>query len=267
MFQTKDEVTILPVEKGNKPCDEVTILPVEKGNKPCNDSVILAAPVAEVRVNANAGIGSVVDAYTKLTGRKPVIYRKPVITMYSDTPISAAVTISLDPTYSEFSYLYPASSKPIPIATTTHRWEVTNVSPTGTLTVPTHGETTYLFWESHTTTTTTGKPATPIVPFDTHSFTLTHAQFVPTFLTLLQAFGFGTKETDDFITYWHPQVIGWERGCLVRVLTMDEYASVAELSVVPVPDTVVRVFVQFGRREGAVEGVVKGVEEVVVEDE
>lgn len=140
-------------------------------------------------------------------------------------------------------YLYPEKEIPVSVKvdyqgmiTSTYpqaqdgNWEVF-ASPDGMLS---DGKRTYnyLFWEGIS-------PLTETFQF-TDGFVVPREEIVPFLEEKLTVLGLNNLEQDDFISYWLPQMNGKE-WVMVRFLK-DEYEAMVQNTIVPQPDTVIRVF-------------------------
>ncbi|KIM31565.1 hypothetical protein M408DRAFT_64286 [Serendipita vermifera MAFF 305830] len=198
--------------------------------------------------------GSIIDAQTLLTGGKPVIY------LFSPTPLSAKVQLELVPQWS-FSAIYPVKkfeeTKNGGQAVT---WDVI-VKP-GSLLIDkeSQAEVSYLYWEAKSnpspSTPATSRSASPIdsTPtrveiFDPSAPNLTpsnsillNVDQVPLYLDkALFALGLHTEARTSFITYWLPDMLK-HNSIALRFIPQHAYEASAPLKVEPQPSLTVRVF-------------------------
>lgn len=113
-------------------------------------------------------------------------------------------------------------------------WQLT-ASVDGRLTMADGREFPYLFWEAR-------PDAIPSYDMST-GFCVAGNDAVSFLEEKLSILGLNSKETADFITYWYP-VMQRNKYNLVKFAT-SEYTDVARLSVLPSPDTMIRVFMVF----------------------
>lgn len=143
---------------------------------------------------------------------------KPVIYLYPERETQVSVTLDFD---GELTSTYPAYGE---------GWTV-DASPDGTLTDPLTGREYYcLFWEGETDTEYDFSTGFCVAGADT-------AAFLEGALTDL---GLTEQEANEFIIYWLPRMEGnaWN---LISFQTT-AYTDSAVLTIDPVPDTLIRVF-------------------------
>ena len=143
---------------------------------------------------------------------------KPVIYLYPERETQVSVTLDFD---GELTSTYPAYGE---------GWTV-DASPDGTLTDPLTGREYYcLFWEGETDTEYDFSTGFCVAGADT-------AAFLESALTDL---GLTEQEANEFIIYWLPKMEGnaWN---LISFQTT-AYTDSAVLTIDPVPDTLIRVF-------------------------
>ncbi len=155
-------------------------------------------------------------------GGRGLMILKPVIYVYPEKTTDVEVSIGLQD--AQFSALYPKM--------TDDKWSVT-ASPDGQLTDKVTGkEYSYLFWEAQAQ-----KP----FAFDDKTAHCVAGKDSETFLEeSLTTMGLNTKERNDFIVFWLPRMESSDYN-LVHFIT-DEYVKRTPLTVTPVPDTVIRVY-------------------------
>lgn len=146
---------------------------------------------------------------------KPVIYLYPTSTQDVDVALGYAGDLDLT---------YPQADD--------GRWRV-QADPDGTLRADGR-EYPYLFWEG-TSTWRADLSTGAVVPGD---------QTVHYLERTLADLGLSDAEAADFITFWAPRMQGSAYN-LVHFSQQAEYATLAELTVDPAPDTVIRVFMTF----------------------
>ncbi len=143
---------------------------------------------------------------------------KPVIYLYPERETQVSVTLDFD---GELTSTYPAYGE---------GWTV-DASPDGTLTDPLTGREYYcLFWEGETDTEYDFSTGFCVAGADTAAF-LEDA---------LADLGLTEQEANEFIIYWLPRMEGnaWN---LISFQTT-AYTDSAVLTIDPVPDTLIRVF-------------------------
>ena len=158
--------------------------------------------------------------------------RKPVIYLYPEEETDVTVGIDLD---GEFTCTYPQIGSD-------GTWNVT-ASPDGTLYDHATGRNyDYIFWEGETYCDIDNfDQAICVAGSDT-------AEFLEMYL---EAAGLNDSEIDDFISYWLPLMEGNAYNLIS--FPMEEYEQMAELSVSPAPDTVIRVYMVFTPLDEAVD--------------
>ena len=154
---------------------------------------------------------------------------KPVIYLYPERETQVSVTLDFD---GELTSTYPAYGE---------GWTV-DASPDGTLTDPLTGREYYcLFWEGETDTEYDFSTGFCVAGADT-------AAFLEGALTDL---GLTEQEANEFIIYWLPRMEGnaWN---LISFQTT-AYTDSAVLTIDPVPDTLIRVFMAWQELDQPVE--------------
>jgi len=98
----------------------------------------------------------------------------------------------------------------------------------------------YLFWE--------GKSSFPIENItNLHEGFIVRSDTLVNFLeSSLKQLSLNNQEIQDFITYWVPKMMTNEIN-YVKFLSDDEYNSIADLKVFPIPDCMNRVFMLYGK--------------------
>ncbi|KAF9563453.1 hypothetical protein CPC08DRAFT_323610 [Agrocybe pediades] len=197
--------------------------------------------------------GDQIDVLRRQIGGKPVIY------LFSPSPIEASVKLSLAPQW-DFSAIYPV----VPIEKAVgkeHHQEVTwrvRSQPNGDLKELTTGlDVAYLFWEAHTTPgsespQTSGSKEGSVEAFNPNSAILNDDNSVVlpvSKVTLyldraLHALGLHTEARTSFITYWLLSILK-HKNIAFRFVPQASYEQAAPLTVSPSPDVVSRVFMVF----------------------
>lgn len=163
------------------------------------------------RIDISVNFGQYVPADAE--AEKPVIYLYPTK--------KTNVKVDINP-HGEFLFTYPAYD---------NGWNVT-AYPDGT--IESDGKKyNYLFWES-TVNNLVGDNQNIgyVVARDTL------LDFLENSLTTM---GLNSKEQQDFITYWYPQMVANETN-MVRFLFNEDCGTVAEMTITPKPDHVFRVY-------------------------
>lgn len=145
---------------------------------------------------------------------------KPVIYLYPQEETAVSVFLELD---GQLTCTYPAYKE---------GWTVT-AHPDGTLT-DSKGQTyNYLYWEGETT-----------AEYDLSRGFCVRGEDSAAFLeTALAQLGLNRKEANEFIVYWLPQL---EANAYNVICFQDTaYTDAAKLTVLPQPDTTIRVFMAF----------------------
>lgn len=153
-----------------------------------------------------------------------VVCKKPVMYFYpekDDTRIS--VSLDFD---GKFTSVYPAFT-----GASEHKWDFC-ADRDGTLRIGSK-EYGYLFWEGVPNSTYT---------IDT-GYCVAKRYLVPFLEDKLTALGLNSKEADDFITYWLPELNRND----YNVISFDtaEYTAGAKLDVRPAPQTLIRIFMTY----------------------
>ena len=142
---------------------------------------------------------------------------KPVIYLYPETETDVTVTLDYD---GELTTTYPAY---------VNGWHVT-AHPDGTLTDASGMDYNYLYWEGITGTQYDFSKGFVVSGEDTAAF----------LESSLADLGLTRREANEFIVYWLPLMEGNAYN-LISFQT-DAYTDSARLTVIPEPDTVLRVF-------------------------
>ncbi len=160
----------------------------------------------------------IISAVTETFG-KPVIYLYPTATEKVFVNLNYQGTIIAD--YPDYDF-----SK--------HGWSVTAL-PDGSLITPDGKEYSYIFWE--------GKPhQNPVYDFST-GFVVKGKDTKNFLQDILPKMGLTPKEYNEFIVYWYPKMKDNSYNLIHFAGT--EYTNVAQLSIVPKPDSVLRVFMAY----------------------
>jgi len=149
------------------------------------------------------------------------ILKKPIIYLYPEKETEVNVKLNYKGTFTATYPKYPDNG-----------WTVT-AKPDGTLTDKNGKKYYSLFWEGVTDKTFTVNEGFVINKEDA-------ADFLEKSLTLL---GLNYKEANEFIIYWLPELEKHPYN-LIHFSTK-EYEELAELTVDPKPDTIIRVFMVF----------------------
>jgi len=145
------------------------------------------------------------------------VAKKPVLYLYPEETMEVSVNLNLE---GELTCTYPAYKD---------GWEVI-ASPDGTL-VDSKGQTyNYLYWEGETNTKWDMTKGFCVKGEDTAAF-LEEA---------LDKLGLNRREANEFIVYWLPLME--QNPYNIISFQTDIYEEVAELEVVPKPDSLIRVF-------------------------
>ncbi|MFI5204360.1 MAG: hypothetical protein ACHQF2_07670, partial [Flavobacteriales bacterium] len=155
------------------------------------------------------------------------VAEKPVIYLYPAE--KTEVSVSVKPA-GEFLLTYPEYN---------NGWNVT-AYPDGT--IESAGKKyNYLFWEASVTS---------VLPDDKNIGSVVEKDNLMSFLeSSLTAMGLTSKEQQDFITYWYPQMAANDKN-LVRFLVNDECNTVSTMQIMPEPDHVLRVYMVWMNAEG-----------------
>lgn len=143
-------------------------------------------------------------------------------------------------------YLYPASTQRVTVRVSPEGgltksdppyvggW-VVNATPQGSLVTRDGHAYPYLFWESGLK----DKPA-PL----TEGFVVAKAEVKEFLLTSLKTLGLNVRETNDFLEFWLPRMTE-KPWAAVRFVPREEIDRAAPLEVRPLPDSVIRVLIDF----------------------
>lgn len=142
---------------------------------------------------------------------------KPVIYLYPEEETEVSVTLDYD---GELTATYPAYE---------NGWQVTAL-PDGTLLDKDGNEYSYLFWEGVSDTEYDFSKGFCVAGEDTADF----------LRETLAAIGLTSREYNEFIVYWLPQMQGNPYN-LISFQT-GRYTDAARLSIDPAPDSLLRVF-------------------------
>lgn len=175
------------------------------------------------------GIVSVCSEVTVLDfarqGGGPVLIRKPVVYLYPTKKTLTTVKVEPD---GEFRVQYPKA--------VAGKWEVV-ATPDGTLFDPaTERKFGYLYWEA-------ASPKRPTLDRN-RAYCVPRAE-VETFLEVVcNKYALTFRERTDFVSYWLAHM---EKNpyTLVQFLDEAEYEAMAKLTITPMPDTCIRMFMLF----------------------
>lgn len=147
---------------------------------------------------------------------------KPVIYLYPEEPTEVNVKLTFAGTLTETIPAYPQDG-----------WTVI-AAPDGTLTDANGQSYPYLFWEG---------VADGYLAGFTEGFCIKGSETEGFLTEILTGMGLNQQETADFLAYWLPRM---EKNPynLIRFCGED-YTDMAELTVTPAPDSVLRVFMMF----------------------
>jgi hypothetical protein len=147
---------------------------------------------------------------------------KPVIYLYPQAPTSVAVKVGAQITKSDPEY-------------GSNGWQDVMAYPDGSLK---YNGNTYpnLFWEGY------GNGAYPTINFGT---IVKSQDVLKTVKTQLAQQGLNTKEINDFVTFWGPKLQTDKPYVRISWLGTSQMNQLAPLTVSPLPNTVVRVFMDF----------------------
>ena len=148
------------------------------------------------------------------------VYYKPVIYLYPQEETKASVFLELD---GQLTCTYPAYKE---------GWTVT-AQPDGTLTDAKGQTYNYLYWEGETN-----------AEYDlSQGFCVKGADSAAFLESALAQLGLNRKEANEFIVYWLPQLEA--NAYNVICFQGTAYTDAARLTVLPQPDTTIRVFMTF----------------------
>lgn len=151
---------------------------------------------------------------------EPTVAEKPVIYVYPD--VTTAVNIKLN-VNGQIGYTYPQYNS---------SWNFIADSD-GTIHMN-DKQYDYLFWD--------GDMNVNYDKVDLNTgFVVSKDSLTTFFEAKLSEMGLNSRESQDFITYWVPQMLVNENN-FVHFMFTEEYGSVAQLNVTPAPDHVFRVF-------------------------
>jgi hypothetical protein len=163
---------------------------------------------------------------------------KPVIYLYPDTTTEIKVKLK---TTGDITMTYPAYNCIYPDQLMGIGWNVM-ADPDGTIHVN-EKKYNYLFWEGND-----GSLINEIK--DTEGFVIEKNDLLEFFETTLTKIGLNSKEQQDFITYWYPQMMNNEKN-YIRFIFNETYDHYAHLEVTPNPDQLIRVFMLWSSFAGA----------------
>ncbi len=158
----------------------------------------------------------------------PVLIDKPVIYLYPEVESNFEIVVK---PAGEFTFLYPAYD---------NGWEGT-MSPNGNLKM--NGETyRYLFWESE-------QIVQNILPSETSGFVVDQANLFTFIEETLTSVGFNSQEKADFITYWVPRMLKYNR-IFIAIDQNEKCDQFATLEVNPTPNHLHRFYISWGEYNG-----------------
>lgn len=155
-----------------------------------------------------------------------VTLEKPVIYLYPESTVEVHVQLDFDGQLTTTIPAYPADG-----------WIIT-ASPDGTLTDGEGNTYPYLFWEGVANRNLEGF---------SEGFCVKGSETEAFLYSTLTEMGLNTRETTDFVEYWLPRMEGNSYN-LIRFCGAD-YTDMAELTITPAPDSVLRVFMMFEASE------------------
>lgn len=159
---------------------------------------------------------------------RPVAVRKPVIYLHPETQTRVNVRVDVD---AGLAVSYPPHGE--------RGWTV-DAQPDGTLRdVATGRRHEYLFWESESSDFAIDRARAHAVPSGESAKFLEH---------VCDRYALTDGECGDFVTYWLPELEKNPHN-VIELVDEKRYAGYARLSVTPVPDTVIRLFMIFARSE------------------
>lgn len=152
--------------------------------------------------------------------------RKPVIYLYPEKPSEIKVKLSFD---GVVTATYPVTEN--------NSWTV-KADATGEITTANGKKYHYLFWEGEA-------EMSEVVNKNFENGFVVEGKNTAEFLeTTLTKIGLNSKERNDFIVYWLPE-LNRNKYNFIYFLTNKEYDSFARLNVTPRPDQELRVFMIF----------------------
>ncbi|MEI6378187.1 MAG: hypothetical protein WCO55_00870 [Candidatus Falkowbacteria bacterium] len=160
-------------------------------------------------------------AFTNIKYQSAAECGKPVIYLYPQK--SSQVSVQVSPT-GGFKYTEPSYGD---------GWQV-QADPNGRLTTAEGQHYPYLFWEGYAYNYTQPNVGFVVKQAGVHSF----------LIKALAKLGLNSQETADFIEFWEPKMKGYPYY-FVSFLPQAQFDQMAPLSVVPKPDTVIRIFMDY----------------------
>ena len=161
-------------------------------------------------------------AFTNIKYQAAAECGKPVIYLYP--PKSSQVSVQVAPD-GGFKYTEPAYGQ---------GWQV-QAEPNGRLTTASGQHYPYLFWEGYAYNYTQPRTGFVVKQGDVHLF----------LQKVLAKLGLNNQETVDFSAFWEPKMQGYPYY-FVSFLPQVQFDRMAPLSVAPRPDTVIRIFMDYG---------------------
>jgi hypothetical protein len=152
---------------------------------------------------------------------EPVMVFKPVIYFHSDEEL--AVSVGVDPV-GEFTFTYPEIGS---------GWKGT-VKKDGSF-VSNGQSFPYLFWESNQEYSFQASD---------NGFKLKKSEVISFLEKKCGEFGFNSRETADFITFWGPKICATE-SVFIQFSVDEACSQFADMQITPTPDNVKRVYIQF----------------------
>lgn len=174
------------------------------------------------RIVLESGYSYTISLNFKPERRENITLKKPVIYLYPAQ--ETKVNVQVNPT-GELSFTYPKYDS--------SGWTV-NAKPNGDL-IMADQTFNYLFWE--------GEQASPTLNPKT-GFIVSGKKTISFLEDKLDEFGLNSKEKADFITFWGPQLIK-NKSNFIQFKFNEECNEYAELSILPRPDHVYRIYLLY----------------------
>ncbi|KAF4610257.1 hypothetical protein D9613_010308 [Agrocybe pediades] len=194
----------------------------------CYDGSVLSPE--DTPASKNMENGDQIDVLRRQIRGKPVIY------IFSPSPIEASVKLSLAPQW-DFSAIYPVVPIEKPIGQAHHQeitWRI-RAQPNGSEGPQALGST--------EGSVEAFNPNATILN-DDNSVVLPVSEVTPYLDRALHALGLHTEARTSFITYWLPSILK-HKNIAFRFVPQASYEQAAPLTVSPTPDIVSRVFMVF----------------------
>jgi hypothetical protein len=182
------------------------------GNDYCvGDSFILSCSGVWIDKDGSRGVAKMIDIHEEVAAKKPVIY------FYPEKETKVKVKLDFD---GKLTCTYPAYND---------GWEVT-AYPDGTLRDASGKIYSYLYWEGENENVWDMSRGFCVKGSDTAAF----------LETALEKLGLNRREANEFIIYWLPLM--QDNPYNIISFQGNSYTDIAELTVDPDPDTLIRVF-------------------------